>query len=749
MLDDYIAQLELKNYDYTYIDMKDYPDWDCGIITKDDLYMFVKQDSLTNESVAYVNVKDANTDGITLYFDDCSRLSSFITERGQCYLYWNGEETADIHIITEDKNEIIENVAIPYFPYPETRVVWVPIFVNVARGLLVALTVKGAIDLTGDLVTGDFKGVGTDLIEMIAGGKTGKMFTDLITGYGFEGLKWSKGNYDKKLQNCLLGDCQIQVSSNKEGINNYSITVAISGYETLPVLNSITGEKSVVIAGVVVRKSFEHVNYSTNDDTLLTFQVDGNGAKTIHFELPENSVYYVAPYLLPTRYGKYSIIGGLRHGNTIRLDCFDGYIDSFKQLSYKKENGKYTFECTAHAICNAGEDHMWMLYYMDDKKMLKTYFEAKTYSEPSIGNSNTADFDFELSISADDIKEGKKNIKLGIYAYDIGLHSDPQTFVLEIECEPMTLNSISYGDDYYYFEKDGTSYIAYNCTANISGNTTVIENFSSCGIYIHASDTGDNYKWYENLSGNYNNEDIDFFIGINISKFENIDYARYYAESTNYSFGVYVEFNDGTYFYTEPKPCTFVYQREPSYKYLSTGQMTASVTGSYEDNNGKTITEYIAEYPFSYAIDGALWIENFQRLIGEGSWVFTNTGEKYGEPWTPSRDHKYDNTKTLTYNSDTSMYHTEYVKMVTKSGKTEYSNSLVYGGTPENPTVSIGGVRTSSAIEKNHSKVYNSKANTTSCGYSDGMAISDIEINKNKVMTIDDLKIIPTNKVIP
>ena len=433
MLDDYIAQLELKNYDYTYIDMKDYPDWDCGIITKDDLYMFVKQDSLTNESVAYVNVKDANTDGITLYFDDCSRLSSFITERGQCNLYWNGEETADIHIITEDKNEIIENVAIPYLPYPETRVAWVPIFVNVARGLLTALTVKGAIDLTGDLVTGDFKGVGTDLIEMIAGGKTGKMFTDLITGYGFEGLKWSKGNYDKKLQNCLLGDCQIQVSSNKEGINNYSITVAISGYETLPVLNSITGEKSVVIAGVVMRKSFEHVDYSANDDTLLTFQVDGNGAKTIHFELPENSVYYVAPYLLPTRYGKYSIIGGLRHGNTIRLDCFDGYIDSFKQLSYKKENGKYTFECTAHAICNAGEDHMWMLYYMDDKKMLKTYFEAKTYSETSIGNSNTADFDFELSISADDIKEGKKNIKLGIYAYDIGLHSDPQTFVLEIE----------------------------------------------------------------------------------------------------------------------------------------------------------------------------------------------------------------------------------------------------------------------------------------------------------------------------
>ena len=111
-----------------------------------------------------------------------------------------------------------------------------------------------------------------------------------------------------------------------------------------------------------------------------------------------------------------------------------------------------------------------------------------------------------------------------------------------ITYEPMTLNSISYKNDYYcyYDDEDGTNYIAYHCTANISGNTTVIENFSSCGIYIHDSMTGDDYIWKDDLSGNYNNENIDFNIGINISDFENIDYARYYAESTNLSFGVVI-----------------------------------------------------------------------------------------------------------------------------------------------------------------------------------------------------------------
>lgn len=324
---------------------------------------------------------------------------------------------------------------------------------------------------------------------------------------------------------------------------------------------------------------------------------------------------------------------------------------------------------------------------------------------------------------------------------------DEEFFEIDVKT-PLVLNHIDYDDDYYYYEKDGENYIAYNCTANISGNTSEIENLSSCGIYIHDSNMGKNYIWKDGLSGDYSNEDIDFFIGIPISNFDNLDYTGYYAESTIYSFGTYVEFNDGTYYWSEPKPCSYVYKRNPSYKFLSVGKMTVSVTGSYEDDNGETITEYKAEHPYSYAIDGALWIENLQWLMGGENWVFTATGEKYGETWTPSRDRENNSaTRLNTYNSNTNMSHVVYQKIVTKSGKTEYSNSLVYGGTPESPTVSIGGVMTSSVIVNLNSRVSSSNTNTSSCGHIDGVAISDIEINKENIITIDNLKEIPMDKI--
>lgn len=737
--------------DYATLDIKNYPEWEYGIINKDKSFLFIKQNSITSEYIAYFNNELLDNEGIMLYFDKDCRLYSFVADEGVCNIYWTGEETANLHIITTDSNDYIENVNIPIIQNDGTRVAWLPIAIAIAKGVNVAMTVGDFIEGTNALLSGDLQNSGWKFAEALLGSAipSSKPFKELLKNISMEGLEELKNYLDNKAHTLLLGDCQISIDSNKIAENKYEISLSVSGYETLPIINEATGERCVVFAGLVTRKGWSYVTYSTNDDRFGEFIINKNGTKKIIYELPEHSTYYVAPYLLPTRKGTQLFTNYVRHGNTIKLEYFNGNIDSFNQLSYTIQDQVVTFNCTAHATCHVDDGQRWKLYYENDLGN-KIFYDSRTYEEPSISTPNTADFDFQINFHVSHIINGQKKIKLGLAIFNennqLLIASEPKIYILTYES--MALTAISYKDNYYYFEKDGTSYIAYNCTANISGNTTVIENFSSCGIYIHESDTGDNYKWYENLSGNYNNEDIDFFIGFNISNFENIDYARYYAESTNCSFGVYVEFNDGTYFYSEPKSCTFVYQREPSYKYLSTGQMTASVTGSYEDNNGKTITKYIAEHPFSYAIDGALWIENFQSLMEGENWVFTNTGEKYSESWTPNRDHKYDDTRTLTYNSDTSMYLTVYVKMITKSGKTEYSNSLVYRGTPENPTVSIGGVRTSSAIEKYHSKVYNSKANTTSCGYSDGMAISDIEINKNKVMTIDDLKKIPTNKVI-
>lgn len=735
--------------DYVTIDMENYPEWEYGIMNKDNSYLFVKQDATTDEYIAYFNNELLDDEGVMLHFDKDLRLHSFVTTKGVCNIYWTGEEIANLQIITTDSVDYIENVNIPTIQDNETRVAWLPIAINIVKGINVAMTVGDFIEGTNALLSGDLQKAGWKFAEALLGGAipSGKPFKELLENLGIEALEALKGYLDNKAHTLLLGDCQISIDSNKIAENKYEISLSVSGYETLPIINEATGERCVIFAGLVTRKGWSYVTYSTNDDRIGEFIINKNGTKKIIYELPEHSTYYVAPYLLPTRKGTQLFTNYVRHGNTIKLEYFNGNIDSFNQLSYTIQDQVVTFNCTAHATCHVDDGQRWKLYYENDLGY-KTFYNSRTYDEPSISNPNTADFDFQIDFHASNIVNGQKEIKLGLAIFNENnysiIASEPEIYTLSYE--PMTLNSISYEDDYYYYENDGTSYIAYNCTANISGNTSAIENFSSCGIYYHKSNTGKNYIWKDGLSGNYNNEDIDFFIGINISNFENIDYARYYAESTNYSFGVYVEFNDGTYYMSDDKSCDFIYDKKPSYKYLSVGAMSVSVTDSYEDDNGETVLRYRAEFPVSYAIDGALWIDYIQSIVDGENWVDSNTGEKQGEPWNPNWDYEYEVNQVNTYYSNTNMYFTRYNKIATKSGKTLYSNSLVFGGTPESPTVSIGGTRASSVVVDNNDKGCGSKANIMSCGYSDGMAIKDIEINE--VMTIDDLKKIPTNKVI-
>ena len=189
------------------------------------------------------------------------------------------------------------------------------------------------------------------------------------------------------------------------------------------------------------------------------------------------------------------------------------------------------------------------------------------------------------------------------------------------------------------------------------------------------------------------------------------------------------------------------YDRAPSFKYRTVGEIAVSEVGSYEDENGEMITRFEAEHTCSYAINGALWIDYLQAITEGNNWTFIENGEQYGQPWKAIRDGGTEYIRLLRYSSNHNMHHTVYTKIVTRSGATLYSNSLVYSGTPEKPTVTIIDTRTSSVNENQCSKVLNSNADIKSYGYCDGMAISDIEINKNKVVTIDALKEIPMNRI--
>lgn len=734
--------------EYSLIDMDNYPEWDYGIINNnDESYLLIKQDSVANEYTAYFNNQKNEGKGIALYFDKDLMLRSFITEKGLCNVYWTGSESVDVQIVTDDFNEIITDVHIPSIQESETRVVWMPIVIGVARGINVATDIASAVNIIEALFDGDIQAAAYEFSTTIIGGmipssEIGKLLGNL----GFDGLEKLKKYLDERTRTLLLGDCQIQIESEKIAPNKYQITLSVSGYETIPEISG--GEKSVVYAGLAIRKGWSHVSYSTNDHIIGGFKVKGNGVKTITYELPERSAYYAVPYLLPTRGDKYTFPNYVRHGNTLKLEYFNGCIDSFEQLSYSEDNDVVTFKCTAHATCEVVEGNRWRLYYENELGYTK-FYDSRTYDHPSIGSPNSADFDFEIQMHSSDIKNGKKEIKLGLGVFSenqLLIASDPQIFTLTYDI--MRINSISYKDDYFYYTSDDMGYIAYNIVANISGDTSKIDGFSSCGIYIYFKDVDEAFILEELSSGVYNNSKIETSVGLNVQNFD-IDIANYYAKLTTCSFGVYVKFEDGTYYMSDDKSCDFIYDKKPSYKYLSVGHMTVSVIGSYEDENGETIKQYSATHPYSYAVNGALWIEYAQGIVEGGSWQDSDTGTQYRNPWYPNKDKEYSSTTTLTYYSSSNMHHTVYSKIVAKSGETIFSNSLVYGGSPENPTVSIGGTRALSVVVNDNNKIYSSMADVMSCGNIDGMAIPDIEKKENKIMRIDNLKIIPMDKVIP
>ena len=314
---------------------------------------------------------------------------------------------------------------------------------------------------------------------------------------------------------------------------------------------------------------------------------------------------------------------------------------------------------------------------------------------------------------------------------------------MEFKTEPLnlTLDSIFYNDDYYYYTKDNNGYVAYNLTAKISGNADDIGECQSCGIYIWNSEKNESYIWHEGLSGAYNNTPIKMSIGVGESAFDKRDDLRYYAECAKYYFGVYVQFNDGSYYMSEPVQCKFVYDRKPSYRFTSVGSVLVSVAGSKENEDGETVIEYNAKHAYSYFYEGAFWIDYIQWWC-DGSWYFTNTGEKYDEPSTLTGDmvNAYDATRSLHYWSNTDMYHSVWCVITTKIGETLYSNPLLYGGTPENPTVSIGGTRSYSSMSNARLLIDNNVGSGK--GGSINFLPENRTLKKCDIIEIEDLEIL-------
>lgn len=303
----------------------------------------------------------------------------------------------------------------------------------------------------------------------------------------------------------------------------------------------------------------------------------------------------------------------------------------------------------------------------------------------------------------------------------------------------LTLNSISYDRDYYYYTKDNNGYVAYDLTAKISGNTDDIGEFQSCRIYLWDSKKNESYILPEGLSGAYYNTPIKMSIGVGESDFDKRDDSRYYAECTKYYFGIYVQFNDGSYYMSEPVQCKFVYDRKPSYRYTFVGPVSSSLAFHEENEDGEIVATYFAiSFEYSTLCEGAFWIDSVRECCDNG-WYYPSTGNNYSEPWTPY-DGEYSFLYRVAHISTQDMSHSQWHEIATKTGETLYGNSLVYGGTPENPTVSIGGTRSSSSMSKARLLI----DNNVDSGKSDSINFlpENRTLRKCDITEIEDLEIL-------
>lgn len=199
-----------------------------------------------------------------------------------------------------------------------------------------------------------------------------------------------------------------------------------------------------------------------------------------------------------------------------------------------------------------------------------------------------------------------------------------------LEEELMTLNSISYDEGYYYSQGS----VWYELTANITGDTSLIEDMSTCGIYMYDSDLDEHYVLRTTLSGKYNNTNVKFTLTFRKEEdFKNKDYSNLYAELTGCSFGVYVKYNDGTYFISRDKELKFVYDKRPQISIL---EMDQGNTVSISEGDWDTQTFYSWKGYFS----GTFWMDDYYRYYignwiepGKQFWPLPDDGEFNCDSW--------------------------------------------------------------------------------------------------------------------
>lgn len=262
----------------------------------------------------------------------------------------------------------------------------------------------------------------------------------------------NSGMYERQC-NAMYANCTTEITeiiADEQG--NLNVYITLKNASSVPTHlvrlyynESEEATRNNVSYGVVGRQTTSPTAYVYTKPYKVEQVLNRNAGDELYlmFTFPKPTdfeVYCFRSYLKSTRLADHN--GNvnnkqIKYSKTHYYRNISGYIDDFKQVSYSSEGNTASFKCTAHATCDDTPELVsWGLYYQDDSGK-KTIFHPKTYDEPSIGNPNSADFEINIDIPSEYLKEGYKDIQLGIYALTnqslAVYYSTPQIFTLKVE----------------------------------------------------------------------------------------------------------------------------------------------------------------------------------------------------------------------------------------------------------------------------------------------------------------------------
>ena len=186
------------------------------------------------------------------------------------------------------------------------------------------------------------------------------------------------------------------------------------------------------------------------------------------------------------------------------------------------------------------------------------------------------------------------------------------------------------------------------------------------------------------------------------SEFE-LDYTEYIAK-TNIKIEYYTKFYHSVKTFHFPlEDFEVVYNQEPSITFMKPAIIGTEIIDYDEDNNP---TRYCTNYEFEIDVKGCFWFSNAQYQIVSGNWI------NYWDMQSFPVDDNYKMYGYLEYNSNSELAHSSYYQMFLYDGSSKSStNSLLFGGVPSCPTVTLGGALSNTFYIKEFKETTCSKKN--------------------------------------